>query len=158
VVSLPDRTPEDAWAAVVPAVRKRAAAECRRAADADHLRQFRWRPTTVNRHWTLLLLPVYSTYYEDDEGRPRGLLIHGQTGRIDGQRRGSMKRAQRRALIIGAVALAMLTVSLVLAAAGLIMPPLAVVGGLGGLVALIAGAGALVPIARVWLFNRGQDG
>jgi hypothetical protein len=157
VVSLPNRTPEDAWSAAVPTVRNQAAEECRRAADADHLRQFRWKPAFVNRNWTMLLTPVYTTYYEDDEGRARVLLIHGRTGQMDGARRASMKRARRRALIIGVVALLMLLVSLAVALAGLIAPPLAVAGGLGGLVALLTGAGALVPIARVWQFNRGQD-
>jgi hypothetical protein len=68
-----------------------------------------------------------------------------------------MARAQRRALFIGAVALVMFVASLAFAAAGLLVPPLLVVGGLGGLVALLTGAGALVPIARVWQFNRQQD-
>jgi hypothetical protein len=157
VVSLPNRTPEDAWPAVVPTVRKRAAEECQRAAGADHLRQFRWKPANINRNWTMLLVPVYTTYYEDDEGRARVLMMHGRTGQIDGARRASMKRARRRALIIGGVALLMLVVSLVVAGAGLIMPPLAAVGGIGGLVALLTGVGALVPIVRVWQFNRQQD-
>ena len=87
----------------------------------------------------------------------RVLLINGRTGQMDGARRASMKRAWRRTLIIGAVALLMLLVSLVVAGAGLIMPPLAVVGGIGALVALLTGLGALVPVARVWQFNRRQD-
>jgi hypothetical protein len=156
-VALPNRTPEGAWPAVVPALRQRAAQECQQAAEADHLRQFRWKPSYVNRHWTMLLVPVYTTYYQDSEGRARVLLIHGRTGQVDGARRGSMKRAQRRALTIGAVALLMLLLSLLIVGAGLILPPLAVVGGVGGLLALLAGVGALVPIVRVWQFNRQQD-
>ncbi|MGD8245275.1 MAG: hypothetical protein PVI63_08800, partial [Anaerolineae bacterium] len=121
VVSLPSRTPEDAWPAVLPAVRLRAAEECRRAADADHFRQFRWKLERVNRNWTMRLLPVYATYYEDDEGHAQVLLIHGRTGRVDGLRRGSMRRARRRALTVGMVALLMLAVSLVVTGAGLMM-------------------------------------
>jgi hypothetical protein len=157
VVSLPNRTPEDAWPAVVPTLRQRAAAECQRAASADHLRQFRWQLESVKRNWTLLLAPLYATTYADDEGHARVLLVHGQTGQIDGEQRGSMKRARRRALIIGIMAAALLAVSLAVAAAGLVFPPLTVVGGIGGLVALLTGAGALVPIARVWQFNRRQE-
>jgi hypothetical protein len=158
LVSLPNRTPEDAWSAAVPTVRNQAAEECRRAAGADHLRQFRWKPAFVNRNWTMLLVPIYTTYYEGDEGRARVLLINGQTGQIDGPRRASMKRARRRALTIGVVALVMLVVSLAVAVAGLIVPPLAVVGGVGGLVALLTGVGALVPIVQAWQFNRRHDG
>jgi hypothetical protein len=156
-VALPDRTPEGAWPAALPTVRRRAAEECQEAADADHLRQFRWRPEFLSRDWTLLLRPVYATTYEDDKGHPRVLLIHGRTGRVDGARRASMARAQPRALIIGALALVMFVASLAFAAAGLLVPPLLIVGGLGGLAALLTGAGALVPIARVWQFNRQQD-
>jgi hypothetical protein len=157
LVALPNRAPEDAWPAVVPAVRSRAAEECRKAVGAEHLRQFRWRLTTVERNWTMLLVPVYATGYQDDEGRVRPLLIHGQTGQVAGARRASMKRARRRALVVGAAALLMLVVSLILVGAGLIVPPLAVAGGIGGLVALVTGLGALVPMARAWQFNRRQD-
>jgi hypothetical protein len=157
-VALPDRTPADAWPAVVPALRKRAAEECRQAADADHLRQFRWKLERANRNWTMLLMPLYATYYEDDEGCAQALLIHSQTGRVDGARRASMRRARRRALIVGIVALLTLAVSLIVTGAGLILPPLAVAGGIGGLLALLTGAGALIPIVRVWQFNRRQGG
>ena len=156
-VALPDRTQADAWPAALPTVRRRAAEECQEAASADHLRQFRWRPAFPTRNWTLLLAPMYATYYEDDEGHPQVLLIHGRTGRMDGARRASMQGAQRRALIIGAVALVMFVASLAFALAGLLVPPLLVIGGLGGLAALLTGAAALVPIARVWQFNRRQD-
>lgn len=157
VVALPDRTPEDAWSSAVPRVRQRAAEECREAAGADHLRQFLWTPDYVARTWTLLLLPLYATYYEDDEGRAQALLMHGQTGRIDGARRGSMRRARRLSLIVGLVALTLLVVGLGVLAAGLLVPPLAALGAGGVLVALVVGAAALVPMLRVWWFNRRQE-
>jgi len=156
-VALPDRTPDDAWSSAVPRVRQRAAEECREAAGADHLRQFLWTPEYAARTWTLLLLPLYTTYYEDDEGRARALLIHGQTGRIDGARRGSMVRARRVSLIVGLVALALFVIGLGVVAAGLMVPPLAALGAIGVLVALLVGGAALVPMLRVWWFNRRQD-
>jgi hypothetical protein len=103
------------------------------------------------------LVPVYTTYYEDDEGRAQALLINGQTGQMDGPRRASMKCARRRAFTIGIVALGILAISLVVAGLGLVVPPLALVGGVGGLVALLTGAGALVPIVQASQFNRRQD-
>lgn len=154
LLRLPDRTPHDAWSAAVPTLRKRAAEECRRAAGADHIRQFHWTPTYAEQHWTLLLAPVYTTYYMNDEGVAQTVLIHGQTGRLYGARRGSMKRAQRTALILGLIALGLFLVSLLIAAAGLVAPPIAVIGGLGILIALLVGLGALAPIVRVWQFNR----
>jgi hypothetical protein len=157
-IRLPNRTPADAWPAAEPTVRQQAADECRRAAGADHIRQFRWTPSYAERNWTLLLAPAYTTYYVDDEGAPQPVLIHGQTGQIDGARRGSMQRAQRTSLILALVALGIFIVSLVIAAAGLVAPPVAVLGGIGILIALVLGLGALVPIVRVWQFNRQQRG
>ena len=153
-IRLPNRTPQDAWPAAEPTVRQQAAKECRRAAGADHVRQFRWTPTYPERNWTLLLAPIYTTYYIDDEGAPQPVLIHGQTGRLHGARRASMHRAQRTSLILALVALGIFIVSLVIAAAGLVAPPVAVLGGVGILLALVIGLGALVPIVRVWQFNR----
>jgi hypothetical protein len=157
-IRLPNRTPQDAWPAAEPTVRQQAAEECRRAAGADHIRQFRWTPTYAEQNWTLLLAPAYTTYYVDDKGQPQAVLIHGQTGQIDGARRSSMQRAQRTSLILALVALGIFIVSLVIAAAGLVAPPVAVLGGIGILTALALGLGALVPILRVWQFNRQQRG
>ena len=50
--------------------------------------------------WTLLLLPLLSAYYLDDEGAPQAVYINGQNGTISGVRRSSMKRAQRASLWI----------------------------------------------------------
>ncbi len=156
-IALPDRTPEDAWPAAVPEVRQRAAAECQEAAEADHFRQFMWTPEYGEQNWSLLLLPAYTTAYEDDEGQAHALLIHGQTGRIDGPRRASMRRARRVSVIVGLVALVILAVGLAMVGAGLMVPPLAALGIVGVLVALVVGAGALVPMLLAWQFNRRQE-
>ncbi len=154
LVRLPDRAPEAAWPDAVPAFQAVAGEECRLAAGADHIRQFRWAPTYTAQHWTLLLLPLYATYYLDDQNQPCPLLINGQSGRVYGVRRASMQRAQRTALIIVAVAAVLFFLSLVAAVGGLAMPPLLVVAGIGGLLALGIGLGALIPIVRAWQFNR----
>ena len=150
LVALPDRTPEDAWSAAVPAVRQRAAA-------ADHFRQFRWTPEYGKRNWSLLLLPAYATAYEDGEGQAHALLVHGQTGRIHGPRRASMRRARRVSLVVGLVALVILALGMAMVAAGLMVPPLAALGVVAVLVALVVGIGALVPMLLAWQFNRGQE-
>jgi hypothetical protein len=156
MVRSPDRAPEAAWADAIPGIRRRAAQECRRAATADHIRDFRWAPDYGNQTWTLLLLPVYASYYLDDEGAAQRVLINGQTGQVYGARRGSMRRAQRVALIVGGVALALFLISLGVGLAGLLLPPLFVVGILGVVLALLVGVGATVPLLRVWRFNRKQ--
>lgn len=151
---LPNRLPDDAWLDAKQAVRSAAAQECREAMAADHVREFRWTPAYPSRNWTLLLLPVYTTFYLDDEGRPQPVLLHGQTGQVSGARRASMKQARKTALIIAAAALVISVLSMILALLGLAVPPLVVVGGIGIVAAMLMGLGALVPIVRVWQFNR----
>jgi hypothetical protein len=157
-VHLPDRSPEDAWADAVPAIQQQAADEIRQAADAQHVRDFSWRPDFGYQEWTQLLRPLYATYYLDDDQQPRPVLIHGQTGRLSGERRASTKRARRMGFIIGGVGL-----FFVLVAVGLGLADLFVAEGLGLaalLVLLLAAAiliGALVPPFIAWEFNRRQD-
>lgn len=154
LVRLPDRAPEAAWSDAAPAFQAAAGEECRQATGADHIRQFRWAPTYAGQNWTLLLLPLYATYYFDDENQPCPVLINGQSGRVFGVRRASMQRAQHRALIIVAIAAVLFLLSLAAGVAGLAVPPLIVVAGIGGVLALCVGLGAIIPIARAWQFNK----
>jgi hypothetical protein len=157
VVRLPDRPPGDAWGAAVPGLQAAAAEEVRRAAGADHVRQFRWDLGDPDRTWTMMLLPVYSTYYQDDEGRPQPILLHGQSGRISGPRRASMQRARRTAGWILAAAGVLLLISLVLSGAGILLPALLPIGAAGLFLTVLVGLGASVPVLRAWAFNRAQQ-
>jgi hypothetical protein len=156
-VRLPNRSSEDAWPEAQPAMQAAAAEECRRATSADHIRQFTWKPEFQNLNWTLLLLPLYTTYYLDDEDKPQPIMFNGQTGRIHGARRASMKRATHAAMIVLGVAVFIFVLSLLFAAASLLAPPILALAVLGLVVALLIGAGAVLPIATVWWFNRAQQ-
>ncbi len=157
LVRLPNRSPDDAWPDALPALQQTAARECQQAAAAQHIRDFRWSPTFSGQHWTLLLQPVFTTYYLDDEGQPQPLLIHGQTGQLSGPRRASLKRAQRTALFIAAVAVLLFVLSVMGMVIGLVLPPVLLLGAIGLLIALALGVGAVVPLAIVWRFNRKRD-
>ncbi|MGC9346843.1 MAG: hypothetical protein ACP5JG_01790 [Anaerolineae bacterium] len=154
VVRMPDLDPKAAWPAAVPSLHRAAADECRRAARADHVRSFQWRPSYAGRNWTLLLLPFYATYYMDDAGDPQRVLLNGQTGQVYGRRRGSTTRAQQIALIAGLIALVLFLVSLGLGLASFLLPPLLAVGIIGIIVSLLVAVGAFVPMVQVWAFNR----
>lgn len=153
-VRLPNRTPTDAWPDAAPAFQAAAAEECRKAAAADHIREFRWSVEYPQPNWTLLLLPLFTTFYLDDERRPQPVLIHGQSGRISGPKRASMRRAQRMAMVIVAIAALIFILSLVVAGVSLIAPPLLVAAGVGIVVALIVGLLAIVPPVIAWQINR----
>lgn len=154
LVRLPNRLPEDAWHDAEPGLQSAAAEEVRQAARAQHLRDFRWAPQVQSQHWTLLLKPLYTTFYHDDAGQPQPVLIHGQTGQVSGARRASLKRAQKTALLLGSITAVVLVLSLLALVSSFVLPPLAIVGGLGIILALILGGAALIPLVRVWRFNR----
>jgi hypothetical protein len=149
-VRLPNRVSADAWPDAEPTFLKRAADDCRRAATAQHLRQFRWQPEYSAQNWTQLLVPVYTSFYRGDDGKPLRVLINGQSGRISGMRRASMQRAKRFALIIGIAAILLFTIAVLLL---VLEAPFA---GLAAIVAVVAMLGALFPIADVAQFNRSQ--
>lgn len=151
---LPGRSAADAWPDCLPPLMEMARDECRRAARADHVRQFQWTIGTVDRNWTFLLLPVYSTYYRDDEGVPRRLLIHGVSGRIAGERRSSPRRAGRVSLILATLALLLLLLGLTGLLLGRSIDPLLPVGVFSCLAGICTGLGALYPLVRAWQFNR----
>jgi len=156
LVKLPNRLPQDAWGDAKPVFHTKAAEECRQACNSDHIRQFTWNPTFDNQNWTLLLLPIYTSYYLDDENKPQVITINGQSGQIAGARRASMKRASRMALIIITVAVLIFLLSLLLSAASMLLPVLLAFGVLGLVVSLLVGAGAILPFTKVWWFNRNQ--
>ncbi len=153
-VRLPNRDTKDAWVEATPAIQTAAAEECRQAAGADHIRQFSWKSQYSNNNWTLMLLPLYTTYYLDAEKVAQPVFIHGQTGQISGVRRASMKRGQRMSLIILVIAVLIFLLSIILAIASVALPILLVIGVFGFAIALLTAAGAVVPIALVWQFNR----
>ena len=141
---LPNRPPQDAWPDARPRFQDEATQECCQAAGGDHIREFRWSAEYDNLNWTQLLLPVYTTYYLDDEQKPQVVLIHGQSGRISGARRASLKRARRMALIIAGVAGAIFLCSGVAAGVALFESAAWVVAGLGLLTSIVVALGAIV--------------
>ncbi|MFZ0544274.1 MAG: hypothetical protein WAM60_02465 [Candidatus Promineifilaceae bacterium] len=155
-IRLPNRAPEDAWPDAEPAFLQAGTADCQKAAEADHIRDYRWSAEFHNRNWTQLLRSVYATYYLDDDGQPHPVYLNGQTGFISGSRRASMKLARRWTLIILAIALILFGVGGILAAVGYLfeVPGGTTIGSIGLFFSLIIAALALLPIFVAWNFNR----
>ena len=157
VVRLPDRMPEDSWSDAEPTLKSAAGEECRLASGADHIRGFSWQPDFSNQNWTLLLLPVISSFYLDDAGKAQSVLMNGQDGATFGVRRASLKRAQRMSLVLSILAAILFIIGLVIAAATVVFPPGLTLGALAVLFAFLLGIGAIIPLAIVWWFNRNQS-
>jgi hypothetical protein len=155
-VRLPNRIPEDAWTEALPAFQSAAAAECQVAAAANHLREFNWSPEFSSQNWTLLLNPLFTSFYLDDEGEIQVVMINGQSGKVSGARRASMKRAQRIAWVVLGVAFIVFLISSILTALGIVVAPALPVGVLGLALSVLIGLGAIMPFIIVWQFNRAQ--
>lgn len=94
-IGLPERLPDEAWDDVGPLAHAAAAQECAAAAGGNQMRDFQWVPQYLDRNWTLLLQPIYTTFYRDDEGQPHVLMFNGETGIMTGARRGSFATARQ---------------------------------------------------------------
>ncbi|MFM8322602.1 MAG: hypothetical protein ACKOC5_16950 [Chloroflexota bacterium] len=155
LVRLPERPPADARADIQPRLQEAAAAECRQAAGADHWRLFSWQYRTNTENWTLLLLPLFTSAYLDDDGQYQVVWINGQSGQITGRRRASLQRAGAASLNLLLIAGVILVLGLLAGGAALFFPPILALAVALIAVALVAGLGAIVPVFRAWSFNRG---
>ncbi len=153
-VGLPEREQTDAWQDALPVLQSAAAEECRAACGADKIREFQWTPAFQGQNWTLLLLPIFTTYYLDDERKAQMVTIHGQTGRLAGLRRASMQSAQKAAIWLAVGALICFVLSLAGSAASILVPVLLPLVAFGWLAATALGVGIFFPFAVVWWVNR----
>ena len=155
---LPNRSRQDAWQQALPALQYVAADECRKASEADHVRQFDWSPKFDKQHWTLLLQPIATTYYLDDEQKAKPMLIHGQSGQIYGIRSASMKKAKRVSTTILIIALILFVAGLASLALSPILPVIVGLSAIGVAASFALALSALIPVVIVWWFNRTQEG
>ena len=153
VVRIPSLEPDAAWPSAEAAFTRAAEAECRQAADADHIRDFARQANYSNLNWTMLLLPAYVAWYQEGE-RIWPVLINGQSGRVSGARRASARKANITSAVIGAIVLLLLLTGGGLMLLGAVAPPAAIVGGLLFLIGLLMMLIAPIPAIGVWVFNR----
>ncbi len=155
LVHLPNRPPDDAWTEAQIALNQAAQEECRQAAAADHIRQFRWTATYANQNWTQLLLPLYTTWYKDDDDRPQMIYLHGQTGKLYGSRRASMKKARKYALMMLALAALAGAAAFFFFLLGIfVAAEILALATLGFLAAVFFGILAIVPVGLAWYTNH----
>ncbi len=155
LVRLPNRPPDDAWTDAQVSLRTAALQECCQAAAADHIRDFRWTAEFANQNWTQLLLPLYTTWYRDDEDQPQMIYLHGQTGKLYGSRRASMKKARKYALIMLALAALSGMVAFFFFLLGIfVAAEILALATLGFLTAVFFGVLAVVPVGLAWYTNH----
>ncbi len=153
-IRLPDRETSDAWGDAVLKLKGLAAGDCQRAARADHSREYNWNPEFSDHNWTLLLEPVFTSWYQDDQGMVQRVFIHGQTGKFAGERKSSFKRARNTTFGLLIAAVCVFILSVLAGGLSFVLPVIAVLAVIGLVCALLLGVGAIVPLVMVWWGNR----
>ncbi len=156
VLRIPDLQTGQAWPQAKDALEKRLAQDCQKAAEAQHLRRFSASLEYANQNWTQLLLPLYFSWYSDDEGTRYPVYINAQSGKIGGIRLASQRKGWKWAGITAAIAVMIFLLGLLCFALGALLPILAVIGTVLTILALLTGAGAIIPAVWPWQWNRRQ--
>ena len=150
----PDLPPDDAWPLAKPQIDHRLAQICTKASGAQHSQNFAIKGDYHNLNWTQFLLPMYVTFYTDDDGEPQVLVVNGETGDIKGPRLSSQKRGLRIAAIIGGAAGLMLVLALLGFLLTVIFPPAGIIAAFLALTGFGTGLGALFPAIWPAQWNR----
>lgn len=156
LIRLPDLHPDEAWGEARLILQTFAAEECRAASAADQQRNFRWKPTFSSQSWTLLLQPVYATYYRDDDDKPVPIFINGQSGQVTGIRRSSLKRGKRASSWILGAAILLFLISSISGAVVFLAPPVLLISIICFIASALVALAALAPVAIVWQYNHTQ--
>lgn len=154
LISIPSRDKDDAWPDTLPRFQEQAMEESRQACAADQIREFRWKPEFSNQNWSLFLLPMWSSYYLDDENKAQSILVNGQSGQMSATRRASMKKAKKISLSIFIAALIAFALTVVVGLISMSVPDLTGIAGIGLVISLMIALAAIYPIATVWNVNR----
>ena len=157
LLRVPDLPPDSAWPQAQAALERLAAQDCQTAARAQHVRQIQLAAGYDALNWTQLLLPLYVTYYTDDDGQPQPVVVNGRTGRVGGRRRASQRKGWQLAGIIAGAALAVFVLGLIVSGLGALFPPLLFLGVICVVAAFGLGVGALVPAVWPGQWNRRQS-
>ncbi len=152
-IRVPDLQPEHAWPIASANVVRAAGEDCRKAAGAEHARQYHLDPAYSSLNWTQMLLPMYVTFYTGDDGQPQPVMVNGQSGAVSGLRLASQKKGWRLAGLLEAAASALILFGLLAS----IIPPIIPLG----ILMILAGFGlaifGIIPAVWPWQWNRGQQ-
>ncbi len=156
VLEMPDLPPEQAWPQAKPLVDQAIGNICVDASQAQHQRNFTLEAIYEHLHWTEFFLPMYTTFYTDDNGDPQILFVNGESGRISGLRLASQKKGFQIAGIMAVIAGVFLLLALLGFLLTMILPLASIVAALAGLLGIALGIAAIVPAVWPSQWNRKQ--
>jgi len=153
-VRLPDLSTGKAWPQAKIRFDAAACQECQAAAGAQHVDHFSIEADYPQPHWTLLLLPILSSYYRDDDGKITPVWINGRTGQIFGALKASQKAGWRWTGVGVAAGLVCIAIALVFSLLTAVFPPSALLGGLLFITGILILLASPVPAVWAWQYNR----
>ncbi len=148
---LPSRIPADAVNDMLPSLMGLAQDDVQSACRADHIRNFNWAPKIEQQNWTKLLMPVWSTWYKDEDDRKRMLFINATTGQGWGERIPSMRRTWQVGLYMLIVAAVFMVAGLTF---GLLSNNWAVMGLMTLIVFVMMGSFLLMAVYTIFQKNK----
>lgn len=100
MILMPDLDPQQLISAAEVKLTARAGEEAMLASGAQSRQEFSVRGEFNNWSWTEYLLPFFSTYYADEDGKTFAVYAQAQSGQIYGARMASKQKATARSLIL----------------------------------------------------------
>ena len=156
LLELPDLPPEQAWPQAKPLVDQAVGKICVEASDAQHHRNFALEASYDHLNWTEFFLPMYTTFYTDDNGNPQILFVNGESGQIAGPHLASQKKGFQIAGILAGIAGLFLLLALLGFLLTIVLPPASIAAALAGLLGIFFGIAAVVPAVWPSQWNRKQ--
>jgi hypothetical protein len=155
-IRVPSLLPESAWPMAKSNFDRFAAKDCQIAAEAQHIEEFIIQSNYEDQNWTQLLLPMYTTAYQDEDGIVHTILINGQNGKLFGMKRASQRQTRIVSLVLLGIALLCFVLGLLFAVGTTIFPILGLFSLIFFTLALLLGISAPFPAIWAWNFNRLQ--
>lgn len=152
----PDVLPEQAWPHAEARLQQVMQKDCQAACNAQHFRKFSLTADYSNQNWTQLLAPAYITYYTSDDNQKIMVALNAQSGQLNGPRLASQKRGWKLAGILGGSGLGIVLLAILFFLFTAVFPPISVIASILLITGLLLVAGAAVPAAYPWLWNRKQ--
>lgn len=158
LLEVPDIPTQKAWRLAKPLVNEKIDEICQKASGAQHSEKFTLNAEYHNPNWTQSYLPMFVTYYKDDNEQPQILIINGQTGQINGPRLASPKRGLKIAGMIAIGAGILLMIALLTFLLSLAISEVKTIAAFFGILGVGTGLTALIPALWPVLWNRNQTG
>ncbi len=156
ILQVPELSPESAWPSARDRLERQAVEDCIKAAGAQHVRSSAVKLSYSDLNWTQMLLPLFATYYRDDDGNVHSILVNGQTGQMGGVRMASQRKGWKVAGISAGIGVALFLLALLFFALSTSLPALSGIGGFLAFISLCLGLFAIVPAVWPWQWNRKQ--